>query len=82
MRILKIFLIFLITTSLGLFLPETSYSKEIILYDFEKDLQGWEIPDWAFAKPDSVGKQIGISEFHSSSGKYSLEVDAEFTGGP
>lgn len=82
MRILKIFFILLLTIFYCLAIPGLSYSKEIILYDFEKDPQGWEIPDWAFAKTDHVVKQIGISEFHSSIGKYAMEVDAEFTGGP
>jgi len=82
MRILKIFLIFLITGSLFTTFPNISHSKEIVLYNFEKDPQGWEIPDWAFGKKDNVGKQIGISEFHASDGKYALEVDAEYTGGP
>ena len=82
MRILKIFFILLITISYVSFLPSVSHSREIILYSFEKDPQGWEIPDWAFAKKDHVAKQLSISEFHSSDGKYSLEVESEFTGAP
>ncbi len=54
----------------------------MILYGFEKDPQGWEIPDWAMAKKDHVGRQISVSEFHSSEGKYSLEFDVEFSGSP
>ena len=81
MRILKIFYIFLITLTYLVSIPALSFSKDIALYSFEKDPQGWEIPDWAFAKPDYIAKQIGISEFHSSDGKYALEVDTEFTGG-
>jgi len=57
-------------------------AREITLYSFEKDPQGWEIPDWVLEKTDNAGKQIGVSEFHSSEGKYSLEIDTEFTGGP
>ena len=82
MRILRIFLIFLITLTSFAILPGPSYSKEIVLFSFEKDPEGWEIPDWAMAKKDHVAKQIGITEFHSSIGKYSLEVDSEFSGGP
>lgn len=59
-----------------------SAAREITLYSFEKDPQGWEIPDWVLKKNDNAGRQIGISEFHSSEGKYSLEVDTEFSGGP
>jgi len=82
MRNLKIFLIILITLSCSFLLPGISHSKEFILYGFEKDPQGWEIPDWAMSKPDHVARQIGVSEFHSSEGKYSLEVDVEFSGTP
>ena len=80
MRILKLFYIFLITVAILLSVTPASHSREVILYSFEKDPQGWEIPDWAFGKPDHVAKQMGISEFQSSEGKYSLQVDSEFTG--
>ncbi len=82
MRIVKIFFILLITINCLALLPKPSYSREIVLYHFEKDPDGWEIPDWALAKGDHVGKQLGVSEFHSTEGKYSLEVDVEFTGSP
>lgn len=82
MNFIKIFFIFLITIILSSSSPKDSFSREITLYDFEKDPQGWEIPDWALEKTDHVGKQISISEFYASQGKRSLEVDSEFTGGP
>ena len=63
-------------------IPSLSHSKELTLYTFEKEPQGWEIPDWAFSKKDYVAKQIGVSEFHASEGKYSLEMDVEFSGAP
>jgi len=81
MRILKIFFILLITTGYFLFVPGLSYSREIVLYSFEKDPQGWEIPDWALDKSDHVAKQIGVSEFQASDGKTSLQMDTEFKGG-
>ena len=82
MRIVKIFTILLITIAYCLLLPHASYCKDIVLYSFEKDPQGWEIPDWALAKKDHVGKQIGVSEFHASEGKYALQLDVEFSGSP
>lgn len=80
MRILKLFYIFLITFIVFVSFPQASYSREVVLYSFEKDPQGWEIPDWAMGKPDHVARQMGISEFQSSEGKYSLQIDSEFTG--
>lgn len=82
MRIVRIFFIFLITIACQPLPADISFAKELLLYSFEKDPQGWEIPDWTFEKPDHVGKQISISEFYASEGRRSLEVDSEFTGGP
>ena len=82
MRNLKIFIILLITAVYCAAVPALVYSREIVLFGFEKDPQGWEIPDWAMDKPDCVARQVGVSEFHSSEGKYSLEADVEFSGGP
>lgn len=81
MRIVKIFFILLITIICSFFVSEAAYTKEFNLYGFEKDPQGWEIPDWAFEKPDHVARQLGISEFQASEGKYALQVDTNFTGG-
>ncbi len=82
MRIVKIFFILLITLTFHIFLPRSILSKEIILYNFEKDPQGWEIPDWALEKEDHVAEEISISEFYASNGRYSLEVKANFEGLP
>jgi hypothetical protein len=81
-RILSIFLIFLITAAAILLSAGPSVAREITLYNFEKDPQGWEIPDWALAKKDNVSKQLGVSEFHASEGKYALELDTAFSGLP
>ena len=82
MRILSIFLIFLITKGCFIFQANDSAAREITLYTFEKDPQGWEIPDWALDKKDHVGKQLSVSEFHASEGKYALEFDVAFSGLP
>lgn len=79
---LKIFLIILITLAFYALLPKQAFSKEIILFGFEKDPQGWEIPAWALEKKDHVAKQIGISEFQASEGKCALQVDVNFSGSP
>ncbi len=53
-------------------------ANEVVLYDFERDPQGWNIPDWTLAKKDYVGEGISVSEFHASHGKYSLEFKVNF----
>jgi hypothetical protein len=82
MRILSIFLIFLITAGCFLLAANDSAAREITLYTFEKDPEGWEIPDWALDKKDHVAKQLSVSEFHASEGKYALELGVAFSGMP
>ena len=52
-----------------------------VLFDFENGLQGWEIPDWAYEKPDHVQKEINASDKFATQGVQSLEIDTEFPGG-
>ncbi|MEA3488801.1 MAG: glycan-binding surface protein [Candidatus Omnitrophota bacterium] len=56
-------------------------AEETVLFSFEKGLEGWEIPDWAYEKPDHVQKEINPSNKFASEGKGSLEIDTEFPGG-
>lgn len=59
-----------------------SCAREITLYTFEKDPQGWEIPDWATAKQDHVARSLSVSEFNASEGSYALELDTDFSALP
>jgi hypothetical protein len=52
-----------------------------VLFGFEDGLQGWEIPDWAYEKPDHVQKEITPSDKFATEGAQSLEIDTEFPGG-
>ena len=54
---------------------------EAVLFDFETGLQGWDIPDWAYEKPDHVQSNLGVSEYVASQGESSMKIDADFTGG-
>ena len=65
----------------GLSSAERKTNEELVLFDFEKDEQGWEIPDWALEKEDHVAKQVALSSQQASHGKSSLEVIADFPGG-
>ncbi|MDD4957460.1 MAG: hypothetical protein PHH49_05860 [Candidatus Omnitrophica bacterium] len=55
--------------------------EETVLFGFESGLQGWEIPDWAYEKPDHVQNSIEPSDMYASEGTQSLEIDADFPGG-
>ena len=56
-------------------------AEEEVLFSFEGGTEGWEIPDWAYEKPDHVQENINISEAFASNGANSLEVEAIFPGG-
>ena len=64
-----------------LFAGAAAYAEEEVLFSFENGMQGWEIPDWAYEKPDMVQKSIDVSEEYASDGANSLEIDVEFPGG-
>jgi hypothetical protein len=53
-------------------------AKETVLHSFEKDPDGWEIPDWALEKGDHVATHIAVSQARATEGKASLEVAANF----
>ncbi len=54
---------------------------ELVMFDFEKDLQDWNIPDWAREKPDNAGKIVSLSDEFASHGTSSMQLLAEFPGG-
>jgi hypothetical protein len=55
--------------------------QQEVLFSFENGLEGWEIPDWAYEKPDHVQQDIRSSNNFASDGSSSLEIDTEFPGG-
>lgn len=63
-------------------MPLTAIAQEVeIISSFEQGLEGWEVPDWAYEKPDQVQKDIQASSNFASEGQGSLEIEAEFPGG-
>ena len=61
--------------------PLSELKTEKILYNFEVDEEGWEIPSWAADKSDHVAKSLATSDAIASNGKKSLELQSEFPGG-
>ncbi|MBF0252228.1 MAG: hypothetical protein HQL29_00280 [Candidatus Omnitrophica bacterium] len=49
--------------------------------DFENDIDGWEIPNWAEEKQDHVATDIQLIKGISANGQYSLKVNSSFPGG-
>ncbi|MBU0683485.1 MAG: hypothetical protein ABIH85_00035 [Candidatus Omnitrophota bacterium] len=56
-------------------------TESAVLFDFESGLQGWDIPDWAYEKPDHVQQSIEVSDRFASEGSQSLRMDVDFPGG-
>jgi len=54
--------------------------KELVIFDFEGDLQEWSIPAWAQAAADHVGSNLSPSQDFVSHGKGSLQLDVDFPG--
>jgi hypothetical protein len=52
-----------------------------VIYSFEEGLEGWDVPDWAYEKPDHVQKSIAQSDSYASDGSSSLAIDVDFPGG-
>ena len=50
----------------------------VVLFGFEKDTDGWHIPDWALEKEDHIAKTCDVSTDWASEGKQSLAVGCEF----
>jgi hypothetical protein len=74
---------FLMLAVLGLFFAGSVIhaEEETVLFSFETGTDGWEIPDWAYEKPDHIQEEINVSDKFAADGQKSLEVLAEFPGG-
>ncbi|MDD5495589.1 MAG: glycan-binding surface protein [Candidatus Omnitrophica bacterium] len=66
---------------LGLFSALASAEgEEKVLFNFEKDTQGWEVPEWALEQQDYVGKTVASSADFAKNGTKSLKLTANFPG--
>jgi len=61
-------------------LPAFAAAEDKLIFGFEKDAQGWEIPDWAMEQEDHVAKSVAASKDVAKEGKQSLKVMANFPG--
>ncbi|MBF0252578.1 MAG: hypothetical protein HQL29_02065 [Candidatus Omnitrophica bacterium] len=74
----KVFLFSLMI--MALMFSTQSFADEV-LYGFENGIEGWDVPDWAYEKPDHVQREISASDAYSNEGTHSLEIITEFPGG-
>lgn len=74
-------LVLLVIAALFL-IPFAAGAQEVeIISSFETGLDGWEIPDWAYEKPDHIQQDIASTSKVASEGSSSLEIETEFPGG-
>jgi hypothetical protein len=59
---------------------EAPAAEEKLIFSFEKDAQGWEVPEWALEQQDYVGKSVEVSSDFSRTGAKSLKIIANFPG--
>ena len=55
-------------------------AEEKVVFGFEKDTQGWEIPEWALEQEDHVAKTVEVSKDFAKEGKSSLKIATAFPG--
>ena len=75
----KIAMLVMAIALIGLFSGHAK-AEEKVIFGFERDVQGWEIPEWALEQQDHVAKTLEASKDVSKEGKQSLKVDTDFPG--
>ncbi|MFA5147216.1 MAG: hypothetical protein WC515_07570 [Candidatus Omnitrophota bacterium] len=65
---------------LALAVTTLARAEDKVLFSFEKDAQGWEIPEWAIEQEDHVARSVESSKDVAKEGKASLKVMSEFPG--
>ena len=57
-----------------------AHAEDKVIFSFEKDTQGWEIPEWALEQEDHVAKSVESSADVAKDGTKSLKMTANFPG--
>ncbi len=58
----------------------SAHAEDKVLFGFEKDTQGFEIPEWAIEQEDYVAKSAEVSKDVAKEGKQSLKLNCAFPG--
>lgn len=58
----------------------TAAAGEKLLFSFEKDTEGWGIPDWVLEKDEYVAQGAEVCRDYSNAGKSSLRLIGDFPG--
>jgi len=77
----KLVVLGILFAAVTLISPDCAFSAERVLFGFEKDVEGWEIPDWAYEQDDYVGEDIAVSNDVAKEGASSMKLTSNFPGG-
>ena len=77
---MKKIIVLAVVVILALAVSTFARAEEKVLFGFEKDTQGWEIPEWAIDQQDHVAKSVEASKDFAKEGKGSLKIIAAFPG--
>jgi len=69
----------LVVSSLFL-VSRTGFCSEEVIFGFEKDVSGWEIPDWCFEDSSYKGVNVAVSKTFAKEGVSSLALMCDFPG--
>ena len=74
--------LFAVCVALAFVLGLSTYvmAEEKVLFGFEKDTQGFDIPEWAMEQEDHVAKSVEVSKDVAKEGTQSLKVMTAFPG--
>jgi len=67
-----------VSTPIQKITPKLIHKPDKTLYNFEKNLDGWEIPYWAREKTDHVARTIKKTSYIAANGTGSLEIFTDF----
>ena len=77
---MKKILIAVVFVAITFAVAASAFSQTKVLFGFERDTEGWEIPDWAYEQDDYVGEDITSSKDVANEGASSLRLDVDFPG--
>jgi hypothetical protein len=78
--VMRYVLILAVCVVFGLSFQTAAKAEEKVLFGYEKDAQGWDIPEWALEQEDHVARSVAQSNEMAKEGTGSLKVVAEFPG--
>ncbi len=78
---MKIGICLLLVVSSLFLVANIGFCNEEVIFGFEKDTSGWEIPDWCFEDNSYKGVNVSVSKTFAKEGVSALTLICDFPGG-